>query len=214
MHSCNSKYKSECDTLTIMINTYQNIIEELKSINEFLTNYIKDTRDIKQLFTDESTIITYNSKINNTILSLKSIYENTKIPYDYGQGITPFKNLNSAKEVIKINHSLKNNMNNLSSLKLIPICNLSAFEIGQIQKKNRTYHYISANKLNRITTDVVLTVKIPIITKNDLIPDLLHECNESKKNIEDLIYLFDINIKRAKLGYQHIVRISKIPHFY
>ena len=73
------------------------------------------------------------------------------------------------------------------------------------------YYLINANKLNRINAEEYICSKIPVLTKNDLIPDCLRDSKEAIYNIDNLIYLFEMNIKRGELGINQIIRISDIP---
>lgn len=204
-------FQNEIYSLEILIDTYKNIMSEIDTLTEYLNDYIKDSKDLNQLTCDEKIILSYNAKINNIIMTLKSIQENTTITNDYGQTNKPFNNINSANDYIKINYSQLSNINNLTSLKLLPICKLSSFYIDKINFNNKAYYLINVNKLDRIKSYEYYQAKIPIFTCEDLIINLISDSKEAILILQKINYLLELNIKRIELGIKQIFQISEIP---
>lgn len=204
-------FQNEIYSLEILIDTYKNIMSEIDILRKYLNDYIKDSHDLNQLTCDEKIILSYNAKINNIIMTLKSIQENTTITNDYGQTNKPFNNINSANDYIKINYSQLSNINNLTSLKLLPICKLSSFYIDKINFNNKAYYLINVNKLDRIKSYEYYQAKIPIFTCEDLIINLISDSKEAILILQKINYLLELNIKRIELGIKQIFQISEIP---
>jgi hypothetical protein len=204
-------FQNEIYSLEILIDTYKNIMSEIDILRKYLNDYIKDSHDLNQLTCDEKIILSYNAKINNIIMTLKSIQENTTITNDYGQTNKPFNNINSANDYIKINYSQLSNINNLTSLKLLPICKLSSFYIDKINFNNKAYYLINVNKLDRIKSYEYYQAKIPIFTCEDLIINLISDSKDAILILQKINYLLELNIKRIELGIKQIFQISEIP---
>lgn len=203
-------FDNEIYSLETLKETYQNIISELQILEEYLNDYIKFTKDLTILNSSETVIISFNSRVKNIFLSLKSIQDNTVLNTDYGQSNKPFKKLNTASDSIKINYSEIKNINNINSLRLLPICKLSSFYIDELKFDDKNYRFFYINKLNRKNPTDFYQLKIPIISSCDLAEFFVMEINDALKDLEKIMILLELNIKRLDLGINHIDNISKI----
>lgn len=204
-------FDNEIYSLETLKEAYDNIISELKLLEEYLNNYIKYTKDIKMIKDKKSSLISFNSQIDNVFNSLMYIQNNTVLNTDYGQTNKPFKFIGSGNKAVKINYSqLKTVNKDISTLKLLPICKLSSFNITQELFNGKNYHVFNINKLNRLNTKDCFEIKIPHLEEKDLVSLSILESKDALEEIEKILILLDLNIKRLDLSKKHIINLSNL----
>lgn len=206
-------FDNEIFSLETLKESYDNIISELKLLEEYLNEYLKYTKDINMVNNNKSVILSFNSQINNVFKSLKYIQNNTVLNTDYGQSIKPFKKIGSGYESVKINYSqLKRINKDINTLRLLPICKVSSFNVSDEFINNKNYLVFSINKLNRIKPSDAFEFRLPLIDEKDLISLFILEANDALEELEKIIILLELNKKRLELGIKHIHNISKLNY--
>lgn len=206
-------FDNEIFSLETLKEAYDNISVELKLLEEYLTDYLRYTKDIKIISNNKSVLLSFNSQINNVFKSLKYIQDNTVLSTDYGQTIKPFKYIGSGYDSIKINFSqLKTIKKDINTLRLLPICKLSSFNVNDEEINGKHYFVFSINKLNRIQNQDCFEFKIPIITEKDLVSLFVLESKDALDEIEKILILLNLNIKRLDFSIKHIQNLSKMSY--
>jgi hypothetical protein len=206
-------FDNEIFSLETLKEAYANISVELKLLEEYLSEYLKYTKDIKIISNNKSVLLSFNSQINNVFKSLNYIQNNTVLNTDYGQTNKPFKYIGSGYDSIKINYSQIKTINkDINTLRLLPICKLSSFNINDEEINGKNYYVFSINKLNRIKNQDCFEFKIPIITEKDLVCLFVLESKDALEEIEKILILLDLNVKRLDFSIKHIENLSKISY--
>jgi hypothetical protein len=206
-------YDNEIFSLETLKEAYDNIISELKLLEEYLSNYIKYTKDIRIINDNKSNLISFNSQINNVFKSLNYIKNNTVLNTDYGQTNKPFKYIGSGHDTVRINFSqLKTVNKDINTLKLLPICKLSSFSTTEELLHGKIYRVFNINKLNRLNTKDCFEIKIPILKEKDFASLSVLESKDALEEIEKILILLNLNIKRLDLSMKHIINLSNLDY--
>tara|TARA_B100001248_G_C27284946_1_gene409608 strand:+ start:114 stop:743 length:630 start_codon:yes stop_codon:yes gene_type:complete len=206
-------FDNEIFSLETLKQAYENVISELDLLSQYLNNYVKYTKDMNIINNNKSSLISFNSQINNVFQSLKYIQNNTKLNTDYGQTDKPFKSIGSGYESVIINYTQEKTLNkNINTLRLLPICKISSFHVTDEFINGKNYNIFYINKLNRINPRDFIELRVPMINENELISLFILESKDAIEEIEKIITLLNLNIKRLELGVKHIKNLSKINY--